>query len=284
LAVPAQTLSIRDAITDIVAASQLSRTASRAAVQQVWHAVESSLGVEVAFEDPALRELFAVHVLAVEELCLRIRAQAVSLCAAVDTFARSPFGELIDGLRTMRVVTSAPRPPGASASSLPEALETEIGLSSRANVDSVERLRERTQREVIDVIEQRFRTHAALREDVRERERWHTVAQKTRQDLASLRRPPVEPGDRVRGVHPTDEAEHRHREALDHVRVIDEQMLATLLDLQASSVDAVKGPWAALLHLQADFFVAQQSTWTPLADVFEECAEVPPDGFSAAAV
>jgi len=276
-------LGFRDAITEIVAATQLSRTMSKVAVQQLWDAVESSLGYEVALEDPALRELFAVHVLAVEELCQRIRAQALSLCAAVDAFARSPFGELIDGLRTLRVVTSAPRPAGASASSLPEALESEMGRASRANVDSVDRLRERTHREVIDVIELRFRTHAALREEVRERERWHAVAQRTRQGLTSLKRPPGERSDRGRGVKPTDEAEYRHREAMDRVSAIDEQMLATLLELQASSVDAVKGPWAALLRLQADFFVAQQATWIPLADVFEECAEVPPEGASAAA-
>merc|ERR1712039_741842 len=120
--------------------------------------------------------------------------------------------------------------------------------------------------------------HAKIRASVRERQRWHGLASAARRDVARLRKGavgesglPALTGQAHAG--PIEQAEIRLHEAMQRLAELDERLLGIFTELE--SVDAVRLPWAALVQIQAEFFTAQQSTWAPLADAFEEFVSSP---------
>jgi len=73
-----------------------------------------------------------------------------------------------------------------------------------------------------------------------------------------------------------DEAEVRLKEASGNVASIDARLLERLTTLAEESVEAVRTPWAALVQIQSEFYLAQQASWHPLADSFVEYSEFAP--------
>ena len=66
-------LAFKDALLELQVTARKTREASFEVLQRLFQSAERRLGVEVEIEDPAIRSLFQVHVLAVEELLQQAR-------------------------------------------------------------------------------------------------------------------------------------------------------------------------------------------------------------------
>lgn len=283
-------LALKDAVLELEATVRRTRDVSSIAVMQLWQSAERKLGFEVGIDDPALRDLFGVHVLAVEELISRVRAQAESALAAADVFGEV---QLFPTAAVLRPLCHVPMPDvscnGGSGASVGgprsvapiQALEAELLDADQAVIVARERLESRVRSEVLDVLDLRLATHEAIREDVRERHKAYATAERLRRDVAWLKKGSsgssglrALSGRSASGT--LDEAENRLREAMQTVNDLDVQMLSRLLELETGSVDAVRQPWASLLQIQAEYFLAQQAAWSHLGGAFQEFAGSPP--------
>mmetsp|Transcript_47950 Transcript_47950/g.104700 ORF Transcript_47950/g.104700 Transcript_47950/m.104700 type:complete len:316 (-) Transcript_47950:115-1062(-) len=265
-------LALKDALIELEATARRTRDVSNSAALQLWHLAEKRLGLEVDIDDPALRGLFGLHVLAVEELCARVRAQAEATFAAVETWCQPQLQTTASGLR---LLSDSERGDG---SALGEAVGADLQEAEAATGAARVRLLTRIQSEVYEVMDLRLREHAGIREDVRERQRWHANAVAARRDVAWARKGASGTSSGLRALNlyasngPVEEAEIRLREAMKYVNQLDERLLTRLMDLQAESVDVVRRPWAALVQIQSEFYMAQQAIWVPLVDTFAEFA------------
>lgn len=149
-----------------------------------------------------------------------------------------------------------------------EILQEDLEDASQAVVEATERLRKRLNSDVFAVVEDRFRIHSVLREDLREGLRWRAVADRKRRDLVSNSRAISLSGLNSAGMNDGDAL---LREATAHVVAIEEKVLSRLLKLKAESVEAVQTPWRALLQIQAEFFMSQAAVWSPVTGSFVEC-------------
>jgi len=254
-------LALKDAINELVVKVHLTGHEALAAAHQVWQAVEQNLAVEVVIDDPALRELFS-HVLAVEEMLRRVRSQAQSILKVGQAIV-PPHG-VAAKLRELQdaALEAGGETPGA------EILQEDLEDASQAVVEATERLRKRLNSDVFAVVEDRFRIHSVLREDLREGLRWRAVADRKRRDLVSNSRAISLSGLNSAGMNDGDAL---LREATAHVVAIEEKVLSRLLKLKAESVEAVQAPWRALLQIQAEFFMSQAAVWSPVTGSFVEC-------------
>mmetsp|Transcript_81349 Transcript_81349/g.242446 ORF Transcript_81349/g.242446 Transcript_81349/m.242446 type:complete len:303 (-) Transcript_81349:115-1023(-) len=263
-------LAFKDALLELEATVRKTRDASSAAVLQLWQVAEKRLGVEVDIEDPALRGLFGLHVVAVEELCSRVRAQAEVTFAAVEMWSQP---QLVLAAAGMRLLSDSEAGDG---SALGQAVTTDLADADTGTAKAMGRLSSRIQSEVFDEIDARLQRHAEIREDVRERQRWGGFAVAARRDVAWLRK--ESPGSSgllalsLRSAGPLEEAEVRLREASSKVADLDSRLLTSLTELREESVSSVRRPWAALVQIQSEFFMAQQAIWTSLLDAFGEFA------------
>jgi len=263
-------LAFKDALLELEATVRKTRDVSSAAVFQLWQVAEKRLGVEVDIEDPALRGLFGLHVLAVEELCSRVRDQAEVTFAAVEMWSQP---NLLLTAAGMRLLSDSE---GGDDSVLGQAISADLADADAATSKIRARLSARIQSEVFDAIEVRLAQHAEIREDVRDRQRWGNFAIAARRDVAWLRK--GSPGSSgllnlsLRSSGPLEEAEVRLREASERVADLDSRLLTHLTELRDDSVAAVRRPWASLVQIQSEFFMAQQALWVPLVDTFEEFA------------
>jgi len=246
------------------------RAASSAAWNWLRQGAERRLGIEVSIEDPALRELFGLHVVAVEDLCGRVRAQAEAVLAAAEEFGHTDFGGTAAWLRPLAGGDDA-------ADGDAQALENELLDAGRASAIARTRLEGRMRDEVFTALEQRLETHARVREDVRERKTWNTLVDRRREDVAYMRKSLTGSGLNPISGRSTSigsaEVDAKLMEALEKVGELDSRILAGLLEMQADSVDTVRRPWAALLQIQSEYFMAQQAMWAPLGSAFRECVE-----------
>eukprot|EP00439_Symbiodinium_sp_Y106_P068806 s525_g11.t1 len=78
-------LALKDALLELEIVARKTRDASSAAVLQLFQSAEKRLGVEVDIPDPAQRNLFQIHVLAVEELLSQVRSQAMATLEVPDS-------------------------------------------------------------------------------------------------------------------------------------------------------------------------------------------------------
>jgi len=260
-------LALKDAVLELGAAARKNWDVSSAAVLQLWQVAEKRLGVEVDIEDPAIQGLFALHVLAVEELCNRVRAQADATVAAIEAWSQPPLSASSAGLKVVAIASGAADRGGTIGAELQEADE--------AMAASKVRLHSRLLSEVCSALDQRLERHEAVRGDVRNRKRWSLVAAAGRRDVAWLRKEGNSSRSglctlSLRQSGPLEEAESRLKEASAKVAELDTAILMRLMELQESSVDDVRRPWAALIQLQADFYLAQQATWATLEEAFVE--------------
>jgi len=262
-------LALKDAMLEVEATARRTRDLSSAAVHQLWQSAERNLGLEVDIDDPALRGLFGAHVLAIEELCARLRAQTQSFLTAADAFSQPQLKTSAPGLRLLcdlDVVDDA---------SCGEVLEGDLWDADQAMSRAQTQLDVRIQSEVLGVLDARLAAHAVIRDEFRERQRWRAVNERLLRDVARLRkgatgssglqslsgRPPSGP---------LEETEARLQEAMTKAADLDHSVLSKLLELQIGGVEAVQRPWAALLQIQSEYYMAEQVAWAPLAGAFEE--------------
>uniref|UniRef100_A0A7S0AD48 Uncharacterized protein n=1 Tax=Pyrodinium bahamense TaxID=73915 RepID=A0A7S0AD48_9DINO len=261
-------LAFKDALLQLEATVRKTRDVSSAAMLQLWQVAEKHLGVEVEIEDPALRGLFGVHVLAVEELCNRVRTQAEATSAAVDLWSQPQVGITAAGMRLL----------GDLELGDGRALDADLVDADVAAAEARARLCARLQAEVLEALDARLRQHVEVREVVRQRQRWGAYADAARRDVAWLRKESHHPSGlapSLRSSGPLEQAEVRLREASEQVSLLDGRLLGRLTELQEDSVAAVQRPWAALMQIQSEFFMAQQAIWAPLAATFQEFAVGP---------
>jgi len=258
-------LALKEAMLEFEATVRKTRDASSAAALLLWHSAERRLGLEVDIDDPALRGLFSVHVLAVEDLLSRVRSQAEASLAAVGIWSQPPLGAVCSGLRLLGSEGKGDADLGEAGSDLIEA-DAAMGEASS-------RFTERLGREVFAVIDERLALHGEVREDVRERQRWRSSAAASLKDVAWLRKGSKGSGLRALSGRSSssvlEDSEGKLLETMQMNADFDERLLQRLTNLQAESVDAVRRPWAALLQIQAEYFMAQQAIWAPLSCIDE---------------
>jgi len=262
-------LALKDAVLELGAGARKTWDASSAAVFQLWQVAEKRLGVEVDIEDPAIESIFALHVLAVEDLCDRVRAQADATLAAVEVWNQPQLSNASDGFKFIATANGAADDGGNIGAQLQEA--DEAMAASKAI------LRSKLQSEVYSVLDQRLKHHDAVRENVRNRKRWRATAATARRDVVRFRKEgnPNRSGLRSMSSRQTDsleEAENRLQEANEKVAELDIAILTLLTELRESSVDDVRRPWAAVTQLQAELYLAQQATWATLEEALVEFA------------
>merc|ERR1719412_1249158 len=100
-------LALKDAVLELGAGARKTWDVSSAAVLQLWQVAEKRLGVEVDIEDPAIEGLFALHVLAVEDLCSRVRAQADATLAAIEVWNQPQLSNASDGFKFIATANGA---------------------------------------------------------------------------------------------------------------------------------------------------------------------------------
>lgn len=262
-------LALKDAVLEFGAGAQKSWDVSSAAVLQLLQVTEKRLGVEVHIEDPAIESLFALHVLAVEELCGRVRTQMDATLAAVKVWSQPQLSASSAGLNLVATASGAVDRAGTIGALLQEADDamaaSKVGFQSRLLS------------QVCSVLDQRLERHEAVRDNVRNRKRWSVAAAAARRDVVRLRKEgiPNHSGLRSLNLRQTaslEEAESRLQEASEKVAELDTAILMLLMELKESSVDDVRRPWAALVQLQAEFYLAQQATWVTVEEAFVEFA------------
>ncbi|CAJ1383838.1 unnamed protein product, partial [Effrenium voratum] len=250
-------LALKDALLELEIAARKTRDASSSAVLQLFQSAEKRFGLEVEIPDPALRNLFQLHVLAVEEL----------LAQAIELWSLPPLGRAAPALRVL------------SDCELGD--DCAVGLEVAADLKEAERsvlqARDRCigrlSAEVFAPMDQRLHTHEQIREALRQRRRLGKFADSARLAVATLRKGEVaETGLRsLSGMGgPLEEAEARLKEDMQRASQLDEQVLLQLMQLKNTSVDVVKVPWASLVQIQAEYFMAQQVAWAPLGEAFDD--------------
>ncbi|CAJ1347524.1 unnamed protein product, partial [Effrenium voratum] len=94
-------LALKDALLELEIAARKTRDASSSAVLQLFQSAEKRFGLEVEIPDPALRNLFQLHVLAVEELLAQVRSQALATLEAIELWSLPPLGRAAPALRVL---------------------------------------------------------------------------------------------------------------------------------------------------------------------------------------
>ncbi|CAE7257943.1 smc2 [Symbiodinium pilosum] len=157
------------------------------------------------------------------------------------------------------------------------AVGLEIAADLREGEAAVAQARERClsrlAAEVLAPLDQRLATHEQVREAVRQRQRLAKFSTSARMDVAMLRKGEVsETGLRsLSGLGgPLEEAEARLKDDMQRASEPDEQVFLQLTQLKATSIDCIKNPWAALVQIQSEYFMAQQVAWAPLGEAFDD--------------
>lgn len=266
-------LAVQEALQEIGAQARQSTANSQAAFQRIWHAAEKQFGIEVEMEDPALRELFR-GCICVETILGQIRQQANTLANASEQLLRAPSVPLRQGLMSLC----------GDESAIPQSF-VKLGAEQE---ESHNHLMERLRLEVFDRIEKQIAKHEAVRDEARERQRWHLTLDSHRSELVALKQRPV--GSGLRNVDGNDKAkrieelQEKMNASMARVAALDQSVLETLLELQRSACEAVRWPWAALLQIQAEFYATQAKQWSPLADsIGETLASLPSAGTTSSA-
>jgi len=262
-------LAFQDAVLELETTVRNAQDRSSAAVFQFWQSAEKYLGKEVEIEDPAVRGLFGLHVVMVEELLQRVRSQVEATLAAVDIWSQPSLGIVASGLRAVC------EPLGDEQ--LVAAVCGDIVDADRGSEVAQARLRARLQEEVCGRVDERLREHDALREAIRDRQRWRGCSAAARRDVARFRKGSAAGESGLPALMgephttPLEQAEARLADADRQGAEVDTRVLADLSRLGGESVDAVRLPWAALVQIQADFYTAQQSVWSSLG---QSCGEL----------
>jgi len=258
-------MAMKDAMLELEAKVRSMQDFSLSAVLQARQTAAQHLGMEVNLEDPALRGLFDLHVVAVEELFARVRAHAEATLAAADAWSQPPMQSVACEFKLL----STPQAHGITA------LADELSEAAGTTAGARERLASRIKAEVYGTIDERCKVHGDLRAAVRERQRWGNDAAAARRDFARLRKGSAGESGLLAlsgnsSAAPVEQAQERMRQATLAMVKADERLLTSFIELGTASVDAVRRPWAALMQIQAEYYTAQQSIWAPLAQSFEE--------------
>jgi len=263
-------LAMKDAILELEAKVRSVQDFSLSAVLQARQTAAQHLDMEVNIEDPALRGLFDLHVVAVEELFARVRSHAEATLAASDAWSQPPLQSVACEFKLL----SMPQAHGITA------LADELSEAEGSTAGARERLASRIKAEVYGTIDDRCKIHDYLRAAVRERQRWGNDAAAARRDVVRLRKASsgesgllALSGDS--SAAPLAQAQGRMHQATSSMAKADERLLTSFVELGTASVDAVRRPWAALMQIQAEYYTSQQSIWAPLAQSFEEFSARP---------
>ncbi|CAE7414669.1 smc2 [Symbiodinium sp. CCMP2456] len=152
-------------------------------------------------------------------------------------------------------------------------IASDLREAERAISQARERCLCRLSSEVFAPLDQRLHSHEQVREAIRQRQRLAKFATSARLDVAMLRKGEVsETGLRsLSGLGgPLEEAEARLKGDMQRASELDEQVLLQLTQLQETSIDCIKAPWAALVQIQSEYFMAQQVAWAPLGEAFDD--------------
>eukprot|EP00931_Biecheleriopsis_adriatica_P109975 TRINITY_DN84250_c0_g1_i1.p1 TRINITY_DN84250_c0_g1~~TRINITY_DN84250_c0_g1_i1.p1 ORF type:complete len:300 (+),score=68.53 TRINITY_DN84250_c0_g1_i1:53-952(+) len=260
-------LAIQDGLLELEIAARKARDTSSAAVLQLRHTAEKQLGFEVEIEDRAVRGLFELHVLGVDDLLAQVRAQADATLRASELWNLPSLGPTAAGLR---ILSDA-----ECGDSSPAGLEIAADLADTEKIaaEAAARAASRMAAEVFAPIDQRLHAHEQIREAIRQRQRLVKFSSSARVDVASLRKREGAAGLRsLNGLAlgPLEEAEARLGDDMQRVAALDEQLLLQLTELARRSVDAVKKPWTALVQIQSEYFMSQQVAWATLGEAFDD--------------
>jgi len=271
-AAPISTLSrlaLKDAILELEIAARKTKDASTSAVLQLRQRAEQKLGLEVEIADPAMRSLFEEHVLKVDELLLEVRRQATATLEAVQLWSSPQLKPTAAGLRLLSDCDFGDN----SAPGLE--ITADLDDADAAGAQARERCNARLAAEVFAPLDQRLHGHEQIREAIRQRQRCASFATSARMDVASLRKGEVS-GSGLKALSgssslgPLEEAEARLKDDMHKAAALDEQILVQLTELKATSVECVKMPMAALIQIQAEYFMAQQVAWASLGEAFDD--------------
>mmetsp|Transcript_43283 Transcript_43283/g.99768 ORF Transcript_43283/g.99768 Transcript_43283/m.99768 type:complete len:333 (-) Transcript_43283:31-1029(-) len=263
-------MALMDAVCEVEAKARATWTKSTVAVHKMRQSIDQSLGMEVAIKDPALKKLFQENVLGAEELLKKLSAQAYAFLAAIDALCNNSLSSTSGTLRPL----AETMPKGQESQQellmgIWQELEDVGAHVTTHRTHFISQVHER----VIAVIAQRMSAHAKVREDLRERDRWTSVLERSRKDLAKLHKAANKGGSGLRSmlnVTQTEESEELLRDAMHHVARLDEDLLTSLCLLGENMLESIRTPWAALLQLEAEFYASQQGAWMSLEQVFKE--------------
>eukprot|EP00933_Yihiella_yeosuensis_P039558 TRINITY_DN3361_c0_g2_i1.p1 TRINITY_DN3361_c0_g2~~TRINITY_DN3361_c0_g2_i1.p1 ORF type:complete len:236 (+),score=59.59 TRINITY_DN3361_c0_g2_i1:38-709(+) len=167
-------MAMKDALLELEVAARKTRDVSSAAVLQLWQKAEQKLGLEVEIDDPALGGLFSVHVLAVEELCNQVRAQAQAMLTAAELMNSERLSTTANDLRILSDSKFGDN------SSLGQSITGDLEDASESVSQAYLRLKTRLRNEVLGVIDQRIQSHDHVRELIRQRQRARTFGTSAR--------------------------------------------------------------------------------------------------------
>jgi len=259
-------LALKEAVLELETKLRNFADASSDVVLSAWHQAERQMGVEVHIEDPAIRNMFGLHVVAVEDLCHRLRSQAEATLAAAEIWNEPHLSVVACDLKLLSQTTGI----GAV-----QALDADLAEAATKTSAVYERLASRIETEVLNVLDTRLQQHERLRQTICTRQRWRNNASAAGRDVARLHQGAQgESGllalDGHASASPVRYASGRLRDSALWIAKLDEEVLTGLMDMQSQSVDVVRKPWAALVQIQAEFYCAQQALWAPMALSFEE--------------
>lgn len=248
-------LAVQEAILEMGVQARQSTVNTQEAIQRIWHSAEKQLGIEVEFEDPALRELFR-GCLCVETILGQIRQQAEALQSASWQLHSAPYNPLTEGIASLC---------GEESPMLQSFVKLNADAEAMHN-----HLIQRLRHEVFDRIDRQVQAHQAVRDDVRDRNRWQTTLAHHRNELTKMRQRRFGSGlrnldgkDRSKRI---EELEQKLAMSMRKVQELDQSVFGKLLELKRTEAEAVRWPWAALLQIRSEFYAGQAKHWSPVAD------------------
>ncbi|CAE8647217.1 unnamed protein product, partial [Polarella glacialis] len=181
-------LALKDAILELEVAARRTRDATSSAALQLWQTAERGLGREVEIDDPAIRSLFSLHILAVEDLLSQVRTQVAATLEAVMLWGRPQAFQVSAGLKLLSDSDCGDN------SALGQTIAGDLADADKATSEAQGRLLERLRLEVVVPTDLRLHAHEQLRELLRQRQRTRSFGLSARQDVASLRKGEVVSG------------------------------------------------------------------------------------------
>eukprot|EP00403_Amphidinium_massartii_P032360 CAMPEP_0178448268 /NCGR_PEP_ID=MMETSP0689_2-20121128/41886_1 /TAXON_ID=160604 /ORGANISM="Amphidinium massartii, Strain CS-259" /LENGTH=306 /DNA_ID=CAMNT_0020073427 /DNA_START=44 /DNA_END=961 /DNA_ORIENTATION=+ len=258
-------MALLDAVSEVEATARATWTKSTVAVHKMRQSIDQTLGREVVIKDPALKQLFQENVVAAEDLLGKVRGRAYSFLAATEALSRESLASASGSLRPLAAVL----PEGdAKQRDVLTMLEEELDDAHHSGTVQRSHVVSQVQEQVLEVIDARLSLHAKVREDLRERDRWSSVAERTRKDCAKLRKASNKGGSGLRTMLSATQAEESEdllKIASENVARLDSELLTTLYTLGEEMLESVRKPFAALLQLEAEFYTSQQVTWASVS-------------------
>lgn len=262
-------MALKDAVLELGSAVRTAHDKSSAVLMQAWHSAERHMGKEVQIEDPAMRGLFEIHVLQVEVMIGRVRRQAAAVASSASCWCQPRLLPMSHGLRSLAEG-------GAGAEKMSGWICDDIAEAGQHVSTALARLQNRIQEEVVTMLDGRVARHDDIREWLRERQRLNAVASGARRDWSRLRQERCGesglPALNGEAGSPSEQAEARVGDVHRRVAELDTGVLEAFADLESAGAVVLHQAWAALVVIQSDFYISQQTAWR---SVVEACKEYP---------